>query len=186
MSVYNEDSIEKYVNRVLKNIKTNRKTKKRIKEDLTESITESINDDPFFRLETDFGNPRQVAEEFMDNLETSDYYMTIPMRLTTRYEYKSKIRIMGIPLLHINVGGLSSSTAAKGIIAIGDVAFGLVSFGGVAVGVISAGGVSIGTLALGGVAIGGFALGGVAIGVYALGAVAIGLAEAIGAVKLLF
>lgn len=93
------------------------------------------------------------------------------------YEYKSRARLFGIPLVHIKTRRFGGPPAvAKGIIAIGDVAVGVVAMGGVALGLFCLGGIGLGLLlALGGLAIGGFALGGVALGVFAFGGVAIGL-----------
>ncbi|MDL2214108.1 helix-turn-helix domain-containing protein [Clostridia bacterium OttesenSCG-928-O13] len=92
-----------------------------------------------------------------------------------RYEYKSKTRVFGLPLVHVCFG-YHRMCVAKGIIAIGNVAMGLVSIGGVALGGLALGGLSLGLLfALGGFALGGFALGGIAIGVYAVGGLAIGV-----------
>lgn len=91
-----------------------------------------------------------------------------------QYEYKSKLKIFGLPLVHINMGyGLH---VAKGIIAIGNVSIGVISIGGIALGGLSFGGVALGLLAaLGGVAIGGFAFGGLAVGILAVGGAAFGL-----------
>ena len=93
------------------------------------------------------------------------------------YEYVSKTRLWGLPLVHIKFSRWRHTPGvAKGIIAIGDVALGLISVGGLALGLISLGGISLGLLlALGGLALGGFALGGVAVGLVALGGAAIGV-----------
>lgn len=104
------------------------------------------------------------------------------------YEYKSKITINQLPLVHINLG--RGRRVAKGVIAIGNIAIGVFSLGCVALGFFSLGAISLGLLALGGVALGGIclgglsigylALGGLAIGIYAFGGLAIGLKLAIG------
>ena len=108
------------------------------------------------------------------------------------YEYVSKTKIKGVPLVHINLGhGLRK---AKGIIAIGNIAKGIIALGGISTGIIAIGGISlgiftiaglaiglllslgaisIGTIAIGGLAIGILAIGGVAVGIYSLGGVAI-------------
>ncbi len=93
------------------------------------------------------------------------------------YEYVSKTRVWGIPLVHIKFSRFSRPLCvAKGIIAIGDVALGLISIGGLAMGLVSLGGLSLGLLlALGGFALGGFALGGACIGLVAVGGAAIGV-----------
>ena len=105
------------------------------------------------------------------------------VRRGRHYEFKSKTILLGLPLVHVNIGW--GFKKAKGIIAIGNIAtgflsIGLVAFGGLALGLAGLGLVSFGVLslgllfALGAVAIGGFALGAVSIGVISLGAVAIG------------
>ena len=114
------------------------------------------------------------------------------------YEYKSRINICGLPLVHINIG--LGMYKAKGIIAIGNMAFGvismgiisvgllafgslslgLVAFGAMAAGLLSFAGLSIGFVAFGGLAIGYLAVGGLAVGVYALGGAAIASRVAMG------
>lgn len=92
------------------------------------------------------------------------------------YEYISKTKIGGIPLVCIRFGRMQNRNhVAKGIIAIGDIAVGVVALGGLAFGVLSAGGMAVGMIALGGLAAGVAALGGVAFGVMAFGAAAIGI-----------
>ena len=102
------------------------------------------------------------------------------------YEYISKTKIKGIPLVHVNLGLGHGIKKAKGIIAIGDIAKGEIALGGIALGLFSLGGVSLGLLALGGLAlalllsvggvsIGSIALGGMAIGFFSIGGLSIGL-----------
>lgn len=89
------------------------------------------------------------------------------------YEYKSKKKLFGIPLVHVKLGyGIQ---VAKGIIAIGNISVGLISIGGISVGGICIGGLALGLLALAGLAIGGIAIGGCALGIIAMGGVAIGM-----------
>lgn len=97
------------------------------------------------------------------------------------FEYVSKRKLFGLPLVHIIMGpALDPATGkvriAKGIIAIGGIAMGWLALGGVALGLIAFGGVGIGLLAaLGGLAIsGGFSSGGLAIGAIAVGGCAVG------------
>ena len=100
------------------------------------------------------------------------------------YEYKSKTKIKGIPLVHINLG--FGIRRAKGIIAIGNIAQGLFAIGGIAMGLLALGGIPLGLISLGGIAIalflafGGLALapvaiGGLAIGIISIGGLAIGM-----------
>ncbi len=93
------------------------------------------------------------------------------------WEYKSKLTLLGVPLIHIAQGMNPETRAprvAKGIIAIGNIAIGLVAIGGLSVGGVSLGGLSLGVLALGGVSLGGFVMGGLAAGYLAIGGLAIG------------
>ena len=106
------------------------------------------------------------------------------------FEYRSKRTLLGLPLVHINVG--QGNRWARGIVAIGNLATGLVSLGGISVGLVALGGLSLGLLSLGavvfgllcwgGVALGLLSVGGVAIGQYAFGGVALGSKLAAGGV----
>ncbi|MDE7213003.1 MAG: hypothetical protein K2N42_00310, partial [Anaeroplasmataceae bacterium] len=108
------------------------------------------------------------------------------------YEYVSKKKVFGVPLVHIHIG--LGVYRAKGIIAIGNIATGVVSIGILSLGVFSLGllalglfswaclslgllgslgAISIGTFAFGGVAIGFFTFGGLSIGLYSFGGCAI-------------
>jgi predicted Ser/Thr protein kinase len=101
------------------------------------------------------------------------------------YEYRSRRKLFGLPLVHI-VSGIDPVTGrtkvAKGIIAIGEKAVGVLALGGASLGVIALGGAAFGLITMGGcsvgllVALGGFALaGGLAVGGMAVaGVVAIG------------
>ena len=110
------------------------------------------------------------------------------IRKTREYEYKSRLKIGNLPLVHINFG--YGKKVAKGIIAIGNIAIGVLSLGGLSLGVLSLGGIGMGLLSIGGLAIGGLcfgglgigymAVGGLAIGIYACGGLAIGQTLAIG------
>ena len=91
----------------------------------------------------------------------------------TRFEYRSKRTLFGLPLVHIHIGG--GLCRAKGIFAVGNLATGFAALGGISAGVLSLGGLSLGLLAVGGLAAGAAALGGLAIGLIALGGAAVGL-----------
>ncbi len=174
-----------YVEEVLSLIAAPRKVKKRIKEDLTQRINEAKDDDVYYDVYSNMGEPQELAEEFNSNLESDINFYGVSIGISrsyNRYEYKSKTTIFGLPLVHINTGGAYLNKKAKGIIAIGDISTGLIAIGGVSFGIISIGGIGIGLVSLGGVAIGGLALGGVAVGAYALGGVAIGIVKVFGAV----
>lgn len=93
--------------------------------------------------------------------------------------WDSKTRIFGLPLvsvrLHLRPHLMRNRDAAKGIIAIGNIALGAVALGALSVGAVSIGALSVGLLAVGALAFGLAALGPVAIGLLAFGPVAIGL-----------
>ncbi|MBZ9607462.1 helix-turn-helix domain-containing protein [Clostridium estertheticum] len=100
------------------------------------------------------------------------------------YEYKSKRKVFGIPLVHINIGLgiyeakgiIAMGNISRGLISLGIVSLGMLSFGVVAIGLISIASIAIGILgALGGIAIGTIAIGGVAMGVITLGGLSIGM-----------
>lgn len=128
------------------------------------SVDNLVRDEMEVRREVPYAEAQTIPYQPINQV---NYYVN-------QYEYKSKLKVFGIPLVHINMGyGLR---VAKGIIAIGNVSIGVISIGGVALGGLSFGGVALGLLAaLGGVAIGGFAFGGLAIGILAVGGAAFGL-----------
>jgi transcriptional regulator with XRE-family HTH domain len=130
-----------------------------------------------------------------ENKASVPYWATRGMQ----YEYKSEKTLLGLPLVHVNVGfGVKK---AKGIVAIGSIAtgfisigliskgllsfgllsLGLISFGILAIGLIlSIGTVALGTFSIGAIAIGIFTLGAVSLGVYSIGAVAVASRVAVG------
>ncbi len=173
----------KYIKDVLRSIDASGKIKKRIEEDLTLRIDELEENDPFFNVIEELGEPDEVAKEFMENLNIQEkHFVEIGFSTNTKpFEYKSKKSLFGLPLVHINTGGRYTNKVAKGIIAIGDVAYGVVSIGGVSLGLVALGGIGIGAVGLGGIGIGLLGLGGVAVGLEAYGGVAFGLIEAFGA-----
>ena len=100
------------------------------------------------------------------------------------YEYKSRRKLFGLPLVHINVG--AGARRARGILAIGMISqgflsIGLISMGLLSVGILSAGLIGVGTfalgflLAVGAISVGAIAIGAIAVGLIALGGVAIGM-----------
>lgn len=120
----------------------------------------------------------------VDKLIGNDECVNKDFNRSYGYEYISKTKIKGVPLIHINLGlGLRK---ARGIIAIGNIAKGIISLGGIATGIITLGGLSLGLISLGGLAlgillsigglsIGGIALGGIAVGLFSIGGISIGL-----------
>lgn len=93
------------------------------------------------------------------------------------FEYRSKLSLLGWPLVHIRVGCRAGpeDKPVKAWIAVGDRAIGLVALGGWAIGAISLGGFSAGLLTLGGFAVGLLPFGGFSFGPWAMGGQAIGL-----------
>ena len=93
--------------------------------------------------------------------------------------WDSKTRIFGLPLVsvrfHLRPHMMRNRDAARGIIAIGNIAIGVVALGALSVGVASIGALSAGLLSIGCLAFGLAALGPVAIGLLAFGPVALGL-----------
>lgn len=113
------------------------------------------------------------------------------------FEYKSKVRIGKLPLVHVNIGfgrtakgfiavGLASVGVVSvgifslGIFALGVLCLGVIGFASVSFGLVSFGGVAIGLIALGGVAVGVYSMGGCAVGLFAFGGYASGYYVAVG------
>ena len=99
-------------------------------------------------------------------------------RSASHYEYRSRARLLGLPLIHIryHLQGNAPIAPAKGWIAIGNVAYGaVVACGGFAVAPIACGILSLGLVSVGGVTAGGFAFGFIALGFYSVGGMAAGV-----------
>jgi RNA polymerase sigma factor (sigma-70 family) len=112
---------------------------------------------------------------------------------TLAWEYRSPLVILGLPLVHICIGGprrvvkawfAAGGFAVGGIFAFGGLAIAPFSVGGLAIGLLGWGGMAMGLLAMGGVAVGGWVFGGVAVGWKAYGACAIAWRAAFGAAAL--
>ena len=92
------------------------------------------------------------------------------------YEYRSKLSVLGLPLVHIRLRAGLDRGPVKAWIAAGDAAIGAIfAFGGLAVAPLSCGACSIGLLTFGGLAAGLLSMGGFSLGLWAMGAQAIGL-----------
>ena len=113
--------------------------------------------------------------------------------LPSVWEFRSRVTLLGLPLVHWRSGKLPGHRAqpAVGWIALGEIAYGVlfangsiavggISLGGVSVGLVSFGGFAFGLLSFGGIALGGIALGGAAIGLIASGGIALGWHAALG------
>jgi len=99
--------------------------------------------------------------------ERKDKSFCEPWGNAFHYEYVSKTKVFGLPIIHINIG--LGSYKAKGIIAVGNIAQGIFSVGLLSVGVISLGIFDIGFLAIGLIALGGLSVGAIAVGFVAVG-----------------
>lgn len=172
-----------YIDRVLYSIGVGGRKEKQIREDLYASLMEKQQitgeSDPYILL----GNPEDVAEEFRENLEIKpSARYCYRYNCGYRYEYVSKIKVFGLPLVHINTKPFG---IAKGIFSIGNIAIGIVSLGGVSIGVLSLGGLALGILvALGGGALSGLlSIGGITISYAAsMGGIAIAKYIAVGGI----
>jgi RNA polymerase sigma factor (sigma-70 family) len=92
-------------------------------------------------------------------------------------QYRSRWRLLGLPLIDINIGSTADGrpAVAKGWIAIGAKAYGLlIAVGAIAIAPVSWGGCSIGVLTWGGFAVGIWTVGAIAVGWKAVGVTAAG------------
>lgn len=115
------------------------------------------------------------GEEATDEVlrQTDDSALSSDENEVFHYEYKSRITVKDIPLVHINYG--FGGYRAKGIVAIGNISTGLLSIGIIAKGFISMGVLSAGLLAFGVLSIGLFAVGCIALGLIAIAGIAVGI-----------
>jgi hypothetical protein len=91
------------------------------------------------------------------------------------YEYRSRIMLLGLPLVHIRLRGGKEPGPVKAWVAAGPRAVGVVfAFGGLAIAPLSVGGIAVGLLPIGGIAMGLVSFGSFCIGVWALGGLALG------------
>jgi RNA polymerase sigma factor (sigma-70 family) len=93
------------------------------------------------------------------------------------WEYCSHVSLLGLPLIHIRIGGgiRAQRKPVKAWIAVGDSALGgLFAFGGMAIAPVSIGGCALGLLPFGGCAVGLLALGGFSLGIWSFGGLAFG------------
>ena len=88
-------------------------------------------------------------------------------------EYRSRLSVHGLPLLHINYG--FGDYRAKGVVAIGNISTGLVSIGIVSKGIISVGVISLGLIAIGVLSLAAFAVGCIAAGIISIAGIAVGV-----------
>ena len=164
-----EKKIKKYVKEVMQYLDLDYKTKNRYKEDLITQINERASQEHLDLVLNDLGNPKELARQYMDDggYEKQKYF---------RFEYKSKMKLLGLPLIHICMSerGIRGNIA-KGIIAIAPFSFGVVSIGAFSVGLLAFGAICLGLFSFGSIAFGLLlAYGAIAVGLGAVGAVAIG------------
>jgi len=187
------EMIKKYVDSVLEKLVTDEKMKLRIEKDLYSHINVAAETEDIDTFLKKMGAPENVALEFMDSIyQDKGEVIERLIREKTRadklengyYEYKSKIHLFGLPLVHIKFSIRNSMwhrkskkpAVAKGIIAIGDISKGVISIGAIAFGGICFGALSFGVMSFGGFAIGILlAIGGLAMGTLAIGGFAVGL-----------
>ncbi len=114
-------------------------------------------------------------------------------QLTSLFEYRSNLLLLGLPLVHIRLRGGIERGPVKAWIAGGDSAIGVIfafgamavapiSFGGFSIGLLTLGGLAVGLMSFGGVSFGPWAIGGFAVGWQAFGGCAIGWSAALGGV----
>lgn len=127
----------------------------------------------YLEEEEGYFSKESTVEKRADTKKLEEKIDTL-IRYQRGYEYTSRIKIKGIPLVSVRFKN-HGMVVAKGIIAIGNGAVGVVSLGGISIGVISFGAISGGILAVGAVAVGIAAFGAVAIGILAIGASAVGI-----------
>jgi hypothetical protein len=175
--------MDKYIEDVMKNINADKRNKRRIREGLYEFLDNDSQGLPYAELVEKHGSPEEMAEDFMDNLDLPDQFYGIVIGLSRSkkpYEFKSKRKIFGIPLVHINIGGRYKNSYAKGIIAIGDISVGVISFGGISFGLLSFGGIGAGVVSIASISAGVISLGVVSVGVVSIGLISVGTLKAIG------
>ena len=170
--------VNEYVENILQYVAADETIKSKLRYDLTEHIQSAGGEEAIKRM----GSPKEMATELMDALYT-DKTDVIRELIKAKaeahhfyeYEYKSRLKLFGLPLLHIYFGRNRPIKAAKGIIAIGTVAIGVIAIGTISIGLFSLGALALGLLAIGGFAVGGWVWGGVALGIIAFGGFAIGM-----------
>ena len=128
----------------------------------------------FFEVKIDdmiSGSSKETAEP-EDNKTGGDEETSDPSR-GFHCEYRSRLSVHGLPLLHINYG--FGDYRARGIIAVGNISSGVLSIGLLAKGIISVGVISVGFLAIGVLSLALFAVGCVAAGLISVAGIALGI-----------
>jgi hypothetical protein len=114
------------------------------------------------------------------------------------YEYRSRARLFGVPLLHVRIGdrfdvirppvvawiAIGSSHSIGLIFASGGLAIAPISFGGIAIGLVSFGAIAIGMLVMGAFGLGVWATGGIVVGWQVVGGIAAAWNAALGGIAI--
>ena len=105
----------------------------------------------------------------------AELHETTTVSAEPAWEYRTQSEWLGLPLVHIRVGGGFAQKPVKAWIAVGRSAVGgLFAFGGIAIAPFSIGGFAIGLLSLGGFAVGLIPVAGLGLGVWCFGGLAFG------------
>lgn len=181
--------IDNYIKSIIENMVIDDGLKERVARDLHTHINEASQEHSLDTVFDKMGSPEEVAREFMDTIyedknEVIEHMIKERLELKQLfkdafYEYKTKIKVFGRPLLHIkfrkNRGYGSKYGIAKGIIAIGDYASGVVAIGGLCYGGLCIGGSCLGVISIGGFCAGLISLGGFSLGLAVFGGFAAGI-----------
>lgn len=154
--------------------------------------------DKLFSLSKLFGCSVDYLLNEDENIEEKgETKIDLSSLLKYHFEYVSKKKIFGMPLVHINfglnktakgffaigfkaIGIFSFGLLSLGIFAFGLLAMGIIGLGNFALGLLSGGAISVGLFSFGAISIGVLSIGAVSIGEFALGAASIGNYFAIG------
>ncbi len=111
---------------------------------------------------------RKIGQQEL--IESRPVPLAVPL-----FEYRSKLALFGLPLVHIRLRGGLERGPVKAWIAAGDSAIGVIfALGGLAIAPVSFGGFAVGLLTLGGFAVGLVTFGGFSLGLWAIGGMAAG------------
>jgi hypothetical protein len=183
------EKIDSYINTIIENMVIDDGLKERVAQDLHTHINEASQEQSVDEILGKIGSPEEVAREFMETIyedKNEVIERLIQERLKLKqlfkdafYEFKTKTKLFGLPLIHIKVrkirGYGNKYGIAKGIIAIGDYASGVIAIGGFCYGVICIGGYCLGIIPIGGLCAGLISLGGFSLGLASFGGFAAGI-----------
>lgn len=165
-----------YINEILSWSCLPYEQRKRIRQDLDEEISTALNrGETMKQIQERMGSPDSIGAELLEN------YVGAISPQRPFIEYKSKISIMGVPLVHMvrfnrryyqtivqnNVFGRVKVPTAKGIIAIGQRAKGIIAIGNFCCGIVVFANLGIGLFSIGNVVFGLLTLCNLGIGLFA-------------------